>query len=134
MTSEQIILGEMGLYFSADELQLTPEFVTRYADWIRHSAERMKSAAGADGLDGLVALLRELCIDRQAPLHKRLTSATMIDWADDEYEIFQQLVAAWIAGLMGTSAPASALAPSERGLREVTYEYGNENNPVAMFG
>jgi hypothetical protein len=136
MTPQQILLDEMGTYYIADELEISPDFTTEYAELIADSADRMRAAAGPQGLDELVALLRALRENRQHPVHDLLAKETQLSWGkkDGLFAIFQQLVDVWIAGLTGTSAPVSAPTPAKLELREVTYEYGNENNPTATFG
>jgi hypothetical protein len=69
----------MGAYFLGDELEVTPDFTTRYATWIASSVRRMKAAAGEQGLAELVAPLCELRANRHHPLHER-TSATQLSW------------------------------------------------------
>jgi hypothetical protein len=60
MTPQQVLLDEMGTYYIADELEISPDFTTEYAELIADSADRVRAAAGPQGLDELVALLRAL--------------------------------------------------------------------------
>jgi hypothetical protein len=136
MTAQEILLREMGANYLGDELKVSPDFTTRYATLIAGSVRRMKAAVGEQGPDELVALLRELRNNRKHPLYERIGNETLLNWEDDDelFEIFQQLLDAWIAGLTGASTPASAPTSAKLELREVTYEYGNENSPTATFG
>jgi hypothetical protein len=63
MTTQQI--AERGAYHVDDEAETSPEFTTEYASLISDSADRTRVAAGSQGHEDLVTLLRALCENRQ---------------------------------------------------------------------
>jgi len=103
MTAQEIVLDELGCYYLGDEISPTgPGFVANEVPRrAAESVERMARKAGVDGRAPLLDLLGALRVDRQHPLHERITAETLISWIDDDesWASFQALLDAIISGL-----------------------------------